>query len=77
MGKLDTLFSSKSNEWATPQDFYDVLNEEFDFTLDPCATDENHKCDNYFTQEMDGLKQDWGGNAFSAIRRMGLKLASG
>lgn len=59
--KLDALFSSKSNEWGTPQEFYEELNKEFGFTLDPCATDENHKCDKYFTQEMDGLKQDWGG----------------
>lgn len=59
--KLDALFSSKSNEWGTPQEFYEELNKEFGFTLDPCATDENHKCDKYYTVESDGLKQDWGG----------------
>ena len=55
------MFSSKSNEWATPQDFYDKLNEEFNFTLDPCATHENAKCDIYYTVVDNGLKQDWGG----------------
>jgi phage N-6-adenine-methyltransferase len=54
-------FSSNSNEWSTPQDFFDELNKEFDFNLDPCATDENHKCDKYFTQKDDGLKQSWDG----------------
>lgn len=57
----DLMFSSKSNEWATPQEFFDELDKEFGFTLDPCATDENHKCKKYYTIEDDGLKQDWGG----------------
>ena len=56
------MFSSKTDKWATPQDFYDKLNEEFHFTLDPCADEFNHKCDTYFTEEQDGLKQDWSGN---------------
>ena len=48
--------------WSTPQDFYDKLNKEFNFTLDPCATDSNHKCDKYFTIDDDGLIQNWGNN---------------
>ena len=55
------LFSSNSNEWATPQKFFDELNAEFGFTLDPCATDKNHKCPLYFTQTANGLLQNWGG----------------
>jgi site-specific DNA-methyltransferase (adenine-specific) len=59
------LFTSKSDEWSTPQDFYDRLNIQFGFTLDPCATKDNHKCDKYFTIEDDGLKQSWeGGTVF-------------
>lgn len=54
------MFSSASDEWATPQDFFDKLNEEFRFTLDPCANVENHKCDKYFTKEQNGLVQEWG-----------------
>jgi phage N-6-adenine-methyltransferase len=56
---LDTIFSSKKQDWATPQAFYDKLNERFHFTLDPCADETNHKCDKYFTEKEDGLKQDW------------------
>lgn len=56
----ESLYSSRSEEWPTPQSFYDKLNAEFNFTLDPCATDENHKAPTYFTKEQDGLKQDWG-----------------
>lgn len=57
-----TLFSSATDEWATPQDFFDALNAEFGFTLDPCATHENAKCARYFTVEDDGLAQDWSGH---------------
>lgn len=58
----DLMFSSNSNDWATPQDFYDKLNDEFHFTLDPCADELNHKCDKYFIKEQNGLLQDWQGN---------------
>lgn len=54
-------FSSKSNEWSTPQDFFDSLNKEFKFNLDPAATKENAKCKKFFTEEDDGLIQSWGG----------------
>ena len=58
------LFSSLSGEWETPQDLYDTLNEEFHFTLDPCATAETAKCESYFTEEDDGLSKPWTGNVF-------------
>lgn len=58
---IDVMYSSKSMEWATPQDFFDNLNAEFHFTLDPCATHENHKCPRYFTKAENGLAQSWGG----------------
>lgn len=55
------MFSSKSMNWATPQDFFDKLNSEFHFTLDPCADSENHKCATYYTERENGLAQCWGG----------------
>lgn len=55
------MFSSKSDEWETPQDLFNSLNDEFHFTLDPCSTHENHKCDKYYTQKDDGLSKDWTG----------------
>jgi site-specific DNA-methyltransferase (adenine-specific) len=56
----ESLYSSRSEEWPTPQDFYDKLDAEFHFTLDPCATPENAKCELFFTQDDEGLIQDWG-----------------
>lgn len=54
-------FSSASVEWSTPQELFDQLNQEFQFTLDPCASDQNHKCDKWYTAEQNGLKQQWDG----------------
>ena len=64
MDDLNTkvLFSSKEEKWATPQDFFDKLNDEFHFTLDAAASPNNAKCANYFTEEQDGLVQSWGGH---------------
>lgn len=53
------MFTSNSIEWGTPQKLFDELNAEFHFTLDPCANEENHKCDKYFTMEDDGLSKSW------------------
>lgn len=54
-------FSSKTDLWSTPQDFFDALNSEFSFTVDVCALPENAKCERYFTPEQDGLQQQWQG----------------
>ena len=56
------LMSSDSEDWGTPQKVFDILNEEFHFNLDPCASDTNHKCDRYYTIETDGLSKEWGGD---------------
>lgn len=55
------MFSSATDNWATPQGFFDKLNREFGFTLDPCADENNHKCDVYYTKEQNGLTKNWGG----------------
>ena len=55
------MFSSKSNEWATPQPFFDKLDEKFNFTLDPCATEKTAKCKKYFTAKDNGLSKSWEG----------------
>lgn len=55
----EILFSSKSNEWETPQDLFDKLNNQYHFTLDPCCTHKNAKCQKHYTQKENGLIQDW------------------
>ena len=56
------MFSNINNAWCTPQEFFDKLNLEFDFTLDPCATERSAKCKRYFTANEDGLIQNWQGH---------------
>ncbi|GHU93206.1 hypothetical protein FACS1894208_02250 [Clostridia bacterium] len=53
------MVSSNTNEWATPLKFFEELDAEFHFTLDPCSTDENCKCAKHYTIADDGLAQDW------------------
>lgn len=66
----ETMFSSATDEWYTPQDFFDALNKEYNFTLDPCALASNAKCDVWFGPDhsdrnlRDGLALDW--NMFAA-----------
>jgi len=60
--KTETIFSSKSDEWATPDALFQELDNEFHFDLDACASDENHKCEKYFTIADDGLSKNWGGS---------------
>lgn len=58
---VNVHFSSKTDLWATPQDFFNELNKEFGFNLDPCANEQNAKCEKFFTEEQNGLIQDWDG----------------
>lgn len=54
------MFSSKSDEWATPRGFFEKLNSLFGpFDLDVCANEMNHKCPKFFDKETNGLDQLW------------------
>lgn len=58
--KESVFFSSETDLWETPKDFFDVLDREFKFTLDVCANADNAKCEQFFTKEDDALVKDWG-----------------
>lgn len=73
----ELMFSSKTDLWSTPQDFFNKLDEEFNFDLDPCSTHENAKCNKHFTIVEDGLKQNWGGIQCFVILHMVENLRSG
>lgn len=59
--QLEAQFSSKTDEWETPQELFDALDAEHHFGIDVCATSENAKCQNFFSKKQDGLSQNWGG----------------
>lgn len=54
------LFSSNSDEWETPREFFAQITERFGtLELDVCASKENAKCARFFSPEEDGLSQEW------------------
>ena len=83
----DVLWSHKSCEWSTPQELFDQLDAEFHFDIDVCATDENAKCQNYYTVKDDGLLKPWVGTVWCNppygraiglwVRKASLAAASG
>jgi len=60
-GSKQAMFSSATDLWSTPQEFFEKLNAKFKFQTDVCALPDNTKCSKYFTPEIDGLSQDWEG----------------
>jgi site-specific DNA-methyltransferase (adenine-specific) len=58
---MRTMASSEDMTWATPQEWFDYLNLEFKFTLDPCCVAATAKCDFFYTPETDGLNHSWAG----------------
>lgn len=50
-----------NDNWATPDWLFAKLDDQYQFTLDPCADHLNHKCAKYFTKQDDGLTQSWDG----------------
>ena len=57
--------SSKTDNWATPQDFFDQCEKQFGkFDIDVCASKENAKCEKYYDEEINGLSQVWEGKCW-------------
>jgi phage N-6-adenine-methyltransferase len=56
---LNVLFSHKSDNWATPQWLFDKLNKNYNFTLDPCASQDNAKCSKFYTESDNGLTKSY------------------
>lgn len=76
MGKMVNagLYSSATDEWATPQQLFDELDREFHFTLDPCASAENHKCAKWYSKSDDGLSKSWAGETVFCNPPYGTKI---
>ena len=54
--------TSKVMKWLrTPKDIWDDLIKEFNFTVDCCASDQNHLLPKYYTIKDDCLTKDWSG----------------
>jgi len=53
------MFSSKTDDWETPQALFDELNKEFSFSIDVCASNQNAKVDRFWSREMNSLQIPW------------------
>jgi phage N-6-adenine-methyltransferase len=58
--KNNGRYNGNGREWETPPELFKQLDDEFHFTLDPCATTQNAKCTYFFTEQDSGLVADWG-----------------
>lgn len=58
--KNNGRYNGNGRHWGTPPEIFEPLNAEFHFTLDPCAKPTTAKCAVFFTEEDNGLAQDWG-----------------
>ena len=63
-GSNDAGFSSRTDDWATPQAVFAALDAEFRFNLDASADARNAKCPRFFTAADDGLAQQWQGTVW-------------
>jgi phage N-6-adenine-methyltransferase len=61
---MSVHFSSQTDFWETPEDFYNKYHKVHDFTLDVCANEYNAKCARFFTKKDDGLLQKWTGRCW-------------
>ena len=61
MSSLDVMYKSTKHDWGTPQALFDLLDREFNFSTDVCATAANAKVPRYYTPEQNALAQRWRG----------------
>jgi len=54
----ESRYRGKGRHWATPPDLFEKLDDEFHFTLDPCATSKSAKCAKFYTEAENGLIRD-------------------
>ena len=53
------MLSSNTDEYETPQELFNHYNSIFNFELDVCASDKNHKCKQYYSKFDNGLNKEW------------------
>lgn len=61
---MNVHFSSKTDQWPTPQYFFDRYYATYKFNFDVCSSPQNAKCKNYYTVKDDGLKKQWKGRCW-------------
>lgn len=65
MARFETnRFSSTKQDWETPEALFKTVNVRYNLDFDLAASEENTKCDEYFTREDDALSREWSGRCW-------------
>lgn len=62
MASFRGKFDSARQDWETPGELFDRIDEEFGFTLDVAASAENRKVEAFISAEQDAMAVPWGRN---------------
>ncbi len=80
--KTAAIQQSNSDGWRTPDWLFQQLHREFNFEMDLCADDHNHKCRLYYTLQTDALaphnqwdKAAWGNIPYSKPKPFVIKAS--
>ena len=57
-------FASNKQTYETPDELFNVLDKEFNFTLDVCAGKTNRKVEKFFSKKDNALIQEWVGTCW-------------
>lgn len=60
MKNKDQQHRDYRTDWETPPDVFALIDAQFKFDVDVCASAKNAKCNVFFDKATDGLRQDWG-----------------
>jgi len=56
---IRVLMKSEKQDWETPPELFDPVNELFHFDLDVCATADNTKCKRFISPEDNAFEKRW------------------
>jgi phage N-6-adenine-methyltransferase len=64
MALAPALVSRGRTDWETPEAVFAAYQRVYALDLDVCATAETAKCERWYGQEQDGLRQSWDGRVW-------------
>jgi phage N-6-adenine-methyltransferase len=64
MAFFDEKFVSNKQDWETPDDLFNLLNNRYDFNFDLAANKKNTKTKAYYSEKDNSLKKRWSGRCW-------------
>lgn len=52
---------AQKDKWETPTKIFEQISKQYNFTLDPCCEKHTAKCPKFYTEQENGLLQNWNG----------------